>query len=318
MTLFVQVLIGVFGVAVSVGLFFIGYRQTIGAYKERVRSANSSVETILIRRIILESYTPSLQDVSRIIEANSREYKVRQRDLWSESQVLNTIVTRIMENDFIRPKLRKEIFSRLSPLFVTAEQKPVQELILEEGKTRPAIRWAYLSVAMGIAASVIGALFSYITANRLISWTVAGVFVTSLALIFILFAMTKAREGQEEPSAEKAARSGIDFERQVEKAVHEAGAKLIAGPVDKGFDFLVEVEGKRLLIETKAWTRPIPMPILGRLIQQLNEAVGKSKADQAIIVTKESIGMAGGIVGDSKVLIMSLRELRNFLAHGKR
>lgn len=78
------------------------------------------------------------------------------------------------------------------------------------------------------------------------------------------------------------------------------------------------MEGKRLLIETKAWTTPIPMPILGRLIQQLNETVRKLKADQAIIVTKESIGMTGGIVGDSKVRIMSLRELRNFLAHGKR
>jgi hypothetical protein len=252
MSSFVQILIAIVGVAVSVGLFLFGYRQTIGAYKERVHSANNSIETMLIRRIILESYSPSLQDVSRVIEANSRDYKVRQRDLWSESQVLNTIVTRIMGNDFIRPKLRREIVDRLSPLFVTAEDKPVQELISEEKQTRPAVRWAYLSVAMGIFASIIGTLFSLISTNSLISWTAAGVFVTSLTLIFILFAMTKAREGSEEPSAEKAARSGMDFERQVEKVVRQAGVKLSASPVDKGFDFLVEVKGKRLLIETKA------------------------------------------------------------------
>lgn len=219
MSSFVQVLIGIVGVAVSVGLYLLGYSKTIGAYKERVHSANNSIETMLIRRNILESYIPSLEDVSRVIEANSRDYKVRQRDLWSESQVLNTIVTRIMGNDFIRPKLRREIVSRLSSLFVTAEEKPVQELTLVEAQPRPTVRWVFLSIAMGIVASIIGALFYIIPTNNLISWPVAGVFVASLVLIFTLFAMTTAREGQEEPSADKAARSAIDFEREVGKAL---------------------------------------------------------------------------------------------------
>ncbi len=44
----------VLGIVVSVGLFLIGYRQTVGARKERVTNANQEVEKILVRRIVLE------------------------------------------------------------------------------------------------------------------------------------------------------------------------------------------------------------------------------------------------------------------------
>ena len=77
---------GTLGILVSVTLFLIGYCQTIGAKKERNRSANIDIEKILVRRIILETYEPSLDDLSRLIEGKARDFRVRSRELMSESQ----------------------------------------------------------------------------------------------------------------------------------------------------------------------------------------------------------------------------------------
>ena len=43
--------LGVLGIVISVGLFFLGYRQTVGAKKERIINANGEVEKILVRRV---------------------------------------------------------------------------------------------------------------------------------------------------------------------------------------------------------------------------------------------------------------------------
>ncbi|EGL17257.1 MULTISPECIES: hypothetical protein [unclassified Paenibacillus] len=41
------------GIAVSVLLSVIGYRQTIGAAKERQRNANKEIESLLLKRVLL-------------------------------------------------------------------------------------------------------------------------------------------------------------------------------------------------------------------------------------------------------------------------
>lgn len=51
------------GVLVSVVFFVIGYRQTIGARKERAAAANRAVYKALLRRLVLESYSPKLGKV---------------------------------------------------------------------------------------------------------------------------------------------------------------------------------------------------------------------------------------------------------------
>ncbi len=85
--------LGIAGIALSVLFFVAGYRQTIGAKKERANSANADVEKILVRRIFLESYTPRLGDISRLLEGKARDFRVRTEDLHTLSQVLNSIFT---------------------------------------------------------------------------------------------------------------------------------------------------------------------------------------------------------------------------------
>jgi hypothetical protein len=52
----------VLGAAVSVGLFLIGYRQTVGARRERAKAASVELERTLLKRVLLEGYDPSIRD----------------------------------------------------------------------------------------------------------------------------------------------------------------------------------------------------------------------------------------------------------------
>ncbi len=312
----VQILIGV---AVSVGLFLIGYRQTIGARRERVHAANSVIESILLRRIVLESYTPSLEDVSRFVEGKARDHRVRPPDLWSEPQILDTIVTRIIESDFITREQRNEILRRLSPLIVAAEEKPIEAFDMMEA-AQPATRLFGVPALMAVLASILGVTLSLFFTRETFTWTILAVFAASLVIIIIIYTVFRIREDLEEVvSSAKTIETTIDFEREVARLIQEVGGKLALNAADKGFDFLVDLEGKRTLIEVKAWTgKSVPIHLLQQLAKRLYAAIEELKADQAIIVTKEGIDFPESTFTDSRIRVMSLRELRDYFVHGKR
>ncbi len=47
--------LSVFGIAISIALFIVGYRKTVGARNERVLAANRDLERVVLRRMVLES-----------------------------------------------------------------------------------------------------------------------------------------------------------------------------------------------------------------------------------------------------------------------
>jgi hypothetical protein len=53
------------GIAVSILLFWLSYRQTIGAKKERTKNANRSLHRAVMRRMALEDYSPKFKDISK-------------------------------------------------------------------------------------------------------------------------------------------------------------------------------------------------------------------------------------------------------------
>lgn len=311
------------GVAISVILFLIGYRQTVGAKKERVQSANKELESTLLKRIVLESYNPNYGDISRLIEGKARDHRIRPRDLLSESQILNILFTRIVESDFITHGQRDEILKRLSPTLIAAEEKPIEEIKIAElapSKKAAYYRLLLIIVLAGLASSV-GAILTlvpkYIDTGEIITPASMSVFTASLALILTLYIIFRVKESQEEHSSGKALETAIDFERQVVKLFQKFGSKPVFGAPDKGYDFFTEVGGKKIIIEVKAWTKHIPPTMIVRVLQQLSNALEKSRAEKAIIVTKERLDLPRYSISDTRIQLMSIRELRNLLAHGR-
>lgn len=322
--------IGILGIIISVGLFFIGYRQTVGAKKERIINANAEVEKILVRRIVLENYDACSSDINRLLEGKARDFRVKVGDLYSDSQVLTNIFTRILESDFIPQSQREEILSRLTPILEKAETSPVQESEISELPTsrQYLISKAVIPLVLAIVASVLGGLITVIPEIGKVGINkdellplISAVTALSFAVIVSVFFFYRLRESQEETtysSRSKSLKEYLDFEKQVIDVIRKFGAKVSPASLhDRGYDFQASIGGKKILVEIKSMPRRLPTSIIGQMLQKLSEAIERTDADEGILVTKKPVEFPEERIEGKPVRILSLKEFRNYLSHAK-
>ena len=115
------------GIFISIVLSLWGYRQIVSARRERIRAANSELEKVVIRRIVLESYQPTVDDLLRLIGGKAREHRIKRGDLLSETQLLEMVFAKITESDFMTQDRRNEVLERLSPVFAKIEKATEEE-----------------------------------------------------------------------------------------------------------------------------------------------------------------------------------------------
>ncbi len=313
-------LLGILGILVSVFLFLIGYRQTIGARKERIVGANAHLERTLVRRVVLEKHRPSQVELSRLIEGKARDYRVRPSDLLSESQLVNTIYTRVTESELIPGEQREEILERIAPALAAYEGAPMREEMIEaaaDSKLRNrSSEWT--AIFLGTLASIVGALVTIVPEFRTLQGriaeilpTFAAAIVASLALVTVTYAFLRLRSSQEDaPSKGKEVSSYLAFESQVRRWLREAGFEIqSAGSRDSGFDFEVERAGRKILVEVKEWPRAIPPDIVRRVVDRLR-AAAKSMGSEAIIVTKNPVRNSAQLAAEPDVKFVTLDELK--------
>jgi hypothetical protein len=89
------------GIAVSVILFLVGYRQTIGAKKVRAESAFNEIGQILLRNLVDRNYVLTISEINRIIQAKCIEKKIKINDLPDEITFINVLFTRIAEDEIL-------------------------------------------------------------------------------------------------------------------------------------------------------------------------------------------------------------------------
>ena len=318
-------LFGAFGIVVSVFLFFIGYRRTIGVRKERIATANAELERILVRRIVLEKYLPSEIDISRLVDGKTRDYRVRPAEALSTTQLLNTVYTRIMESDLIPSDQREEILRRITPALAQSEAEPVQEEALQEialsGRRLRTSR--ILIAAMAASSSILAGLITIIpeistmeSEMRELLSMIAIPAAVSLALIVTFYTATRLRASQEETTSRARELSKyISFEDQVRKTLERFGGIKTPLDGDSGFDFLIERGGRKLVIAVKAWSTPIPASIISSNARRLKQAAAEIGAADTIIVASGSTHGVHGIAEAEGVKVFTLKGLRNYLAH---
>lgn len=321
------IVFSVFGIAVSIAIFLFGYRSTIGARKERVRSGNDEVEKILVRRIVLEQFEPTSDEISRIIDAKARDFRIRSTDLLSEEQLLNNIYTRIVESDFIAREQREETLERLNRTLNDMHHCPSSEQSLEDVVTQTSTTgWTTIALAtMAATATVAGMFFAILPNFPLGLESLAEVWplllstaVTSLALIGLISATLKFRERQqEEPSKSEAFSSHVQFESEVLGLLrsHVVGQKSrIEQPrADKNYDFCIEHNGNRTLIQVKNWRRRVPHSLIAREIFKLEGMLKEEDASLAILVVPRKTVVSQALDNSEQIKVMTPRELRRHL-----
>lgn len=317
----------IMGIIVSIILFWIGYRQTIGAKKERIKAANDKLIDTILRRVVLEDYHPKIDDINRIIEGKSRDFKVREKDLLSSVQILNTIYTRIFENDLIPQELRDKNIEKLGGLF--SEEKKIDktqdiDLILNKSKSRDKdIKYFNLfAILLGLTSSIIGVLVASSKSifeqqlsfdNNSLLFSIFG----SLIAVTTVYVFIRFKDRQESSDSKNISPiiEFVNFEKEVMELLKKLNASIQLPPDNKdaGFDLGILKDNKKIAIEIKAWRMRPPISIINHTIQRLQNAMNKSGYSKGIIITKEKINIPDKLVTNENIKIITLNELKRYL-----
>ena len=321
--------LSVLGILVSILLFLIGYRKTVGAKRERINSANLEIEKILIRRIVQESFKPSANDISRLIEGKARDHRVKSGSLYSVAQVLNSIYTRIVETDFLPQGQREQILSIVLPIMQDVESRgyehPNLDITLDrESQTKsfsdshPTLILGFVAAAIGSTVAIAPQIADFSLSDAELLRTMAIAMGLSSVAILGAFQILKAKDAQGEASissSSSALEKQIKFERSVAKTLLDSKLQFVpAGPSDRGYDFVVTTnDDRKLLILSKMWTGQRPMQFTRKVASNLSLEVHQQGATEGIIVTKDEILPIKMARLDDKIRIMTLKEFRAYV-----
>lgn len=308
------------GIAVSIVTFLIGYRQTIGARKERTRAANASLHRAILRRMVLEDYCPTTADLERLAEGKAREFQVRQSDLASPSQVLNALFTDVFDSDLIPPAQRVELEGKLRDALSRSASRDAELSPPGPGEeaTRENMRSRANLVSLTVATALLGtvaSLLPQIVQGRLLDLQfltgALGVFVVSLVAISGIITVRRNREAPEEQSAVDGASRMAEFELRVARELDRIGLPYKAG-VRAGVlevDFIVEMSSGPVVVEVKGWRGPVPLSVIRRTIEMVGRMKQEFRSTDAFIVVPETKHLPRAMLATPGVHFVQLKEL---------
>lgn len=188
------------GLVVSVVTFWIGYRQTIGAREERLRSANLGLASSVLRRIAVEREQMPVAHYEAIRRATAYRGSVAVRRLHEFSQSLDIATLDTLSSDFLDTSSKNAIIqliddSRATALEVpgSAESSPTNADFFSRVAT--SVLLAATSIATGavvvaILTGAIPTLFKEAPSEPNSTATITIVFAVAATLLVGLFITT--------------------------------------------------------------------------------------------------------------------------------
>ena len=312
-----------FGILVSIFLFLLTYLQTIGAKRVRAKFANQDIHRSFMRRIIFEEYAPKFKDLTKIVEGKAREFKVSINDLLSEEQVLNALFTEVFDSDQISPSQRVEIENRLNRCLDRIEQESEEpgsidftQLLLEKKQKSKNI-----SILLG-TASLLGATSSFaytffetkiLNTELILSGVVA--LVASVAALTAISVILINKEVVEQPSRRVVQMISSELENEVRKILEKEKIKYSISPRLGGLRpaFILDIKGKKVVIDAKAWNNIVPLHQIRRTTDYLNELASTEGVDQVLLVTNEKTPLPLSQINNDTISAITISELSSAL-----
>ncbi len=248
-------------------------------------------------------------------------------DLLSESQIMNTIYTRIVETDFITQEQREQILQRINGTIIHLESLPIKESEIE---SLPSTRQRFITktllpVLLALIASVIGTVIPLFpelqkiktneSTNELIA-LILGTLGASFAATLLIYFFRKYKESSTESSKQSSIHKYVEFEKEVENIIYKSGYRIVKSH-DIYYDFLIEKYDNRFIVEVKNWLRPMPIKMIQDIVFNLNEMAKFENVNNAVIVVPSPIKLQEDISKFEMIRILTLKEFRNLLVHSK-
>jgi hypothetical protein len=265
--------------------------------------------------------------IRQLVEGKALAHNVQANDLHSMEEILSILFA---TSDFVAEEKRSAMLGAIIALSTTPDRRAAKEADTTEAETTEAARrrTEMALVLMAIVASLLGGLTSILPRlghlpGQFFSFAgkqdlYAGLVVTvaSLGLLSLSLWFLRLRDSREDSVRSTEVRSRGSIERDVLKLLQEFQIPAsIAGP-ESAYDFDAEINGKKTLIEVKSWSRRISLSLIRTTIRRMKSLVESGKGEQSLLITKEPVAFPELATIDPKVRLMTLKQLRNFLAHG--
>jgi len=210
------------GLGVPIITFLITYKKTVGARRERERTAYREIISIMVKLVAHEQINPNLDVISGLIRSKAREYNVN-IDIPSLPTIFEDVMTKFVENEFISQDVKKNLIDKvLSLQEEVLEAKEVKEAAYRVGEATTA---ELLSTVTAILTTIVGAI-TVIAVTKAIQpkivliapFIIIATITTVLVTLFFYLELTEESAKKETESARY---GGPIFEKMVSSALEK-------------------------------------------------------------------------------------------------
>ena len=311
------------GILVSIILFLVTYQLTIGAKRVRAKNANQDIHRSFMRRMVFEEYAPKFKDLTKVVEGKAREFQVSINDLLSEEQILNALFTEVFDSDLISPSQRVQIENRLNECLDRIEQESEETGIIDfrQLSLEKKQKSKHISILVG-TVSLLGATSSLAYTffeTKIINteWILSGggVLVASVAALSAISVILKSKEVDEQPSRRVAQMVSSELENEVTKILEKQKIKYSISSRFGGMrpDFVLDMKGKKVVIDAKAWNNVVPLHQIRRTADYLNELASTEGVDQVLLVTNKKTPLPLSQINNDAISVITISELSSVL-----
>lgn len=104
----------IIGIFVSVFLYLLADRKTLGAKKERANIIYEEILKSLFKRIVHENYIPSKDEINRIISTKCLENKLKIAQVPSPIDFINSVYTKVMMDEVLEGDKKTQISKKIN------------------------------------------------------------------------------------------------------------------------------------------------------------------------------------------------------------
>lgn len=284
---------GILGVVLTIVFFFIGYRGTIGARKERAAAANREIIDTLLRRFTLDtSFALQYDEIQRFVAGKALSNRVKLADVYSMDEIFSLLYSYVIGSDYVGPKIRKSVLEKLNKCF----KAPTEAQFAYDGATlqRADKVRSYIEILLGIGSALLAAAASVATAAVGTKGWFEGLSFASLrwallvavglsaltAIALVLFSRLRDRATATKPDEfSSILPKAHEFETRVAERLRAIG---IPFSQHKDVDFVISFKDRKVAVELKLF--PPSVTILVRIALRMEALLPKYGCDEGIIV----------------------------------
>jgi hypothetical protein len=315
---------GVLGIVLTVVFFVIGYRQTIGARKERASSANKEMIDVLLRRLILEpSFSITADALEHFRTGSSIDEKVRLTDIHPAEAILALLYKKIVSSDYIAPDDRKTVLKKIQRLESSSDVEEEEEKVAV-GSPGPSGRSSKrfptevsLGLLSALTAAFVGSGGIFVFSNKLPSdqnlipsvlLGVVSIAATTLVLVLSVLLRERTLFGRQQSfqAITPAAEFEFDFVRRLKAIKADFEIR------NQDIDLVVRANGERIAVELRY--RIFGPSLAESLVRRVRNALPRHDCNRGYVVAKRFPARLTETVGDDLVKLVSPDEFLSLIA----